>query len=76
MALVMRAVKSGICEEIGYDEVTGELHMVHENGRKSIHGNSTNRVPADVGQHVESADSVGKAFHQLIRGQYPHRYDP
>lgn len=73
MAHVMKAVRSGICTHVGYDPDTKELRLRHENERVSVFSN----VPVAVGEAVENAESIGKAYHSMIKGQpeYPHRYE-
>lgn len=72
MSLDMKPVQSGICDEIGYDEETQELYMLHQNGSTSVFS----KVPQNVAYGVIGASSIGKAYHAMIKGrpEYPHRY--
>ena len=70
MALVMKPANSSICTHIGYDPDTQELCMRHPNEKTSVFS----QVPLDIGEAMENAESVGRMYHSLIKGQYPHRY--
>lgn len=66
----MRSVFSSHIESIGHDPETNELHVKYQNGRTSIYEG----VPADLADTVSNSESVGSAIHQMIKGQYGHRY--
>ena len=66
----MKSVFSSHVDKIGYDETTGELHVVFQDGKHAIYSG----VPGKEGSDVVNAASVGSAMHQLIRGKYAFRY--
>jgi hypothetical protein len=67
----MRNVFSSHISQIGYDDATQELHVVYRKGGKS---GVYDKVPKQVADQVLMAPSIGTALHQLVRGQFPHRY--
>ena len=65
----MSPVESSSVSAIGYDKATQELHVdFHGSGRYVYHN-----VPPEKYQAVMSGESIGKALHQHIKGQFPHR---
>ena len=68
----MRSVFSSHIDSIGHDPDTNELHVTYKNGRTSIYEG----VPADLADTVSNSESVGGAIHQMIKGQFDHRYGP
>jgi hypothetical protein len=67
----MRSVISDNVSDIGYDDETGELHVVwKKSGKTSVYSG----VPAGVASQTMNAFSVGQAISQDIKPNYPHRY--
>jgi hypothetical protein len=65
-----KQVFSSNVQSVGYDDASGDLHVVYTNGRTAVHQG----VPPDVAAKVTSAASVGSALHEHIRGKYDFRY--
>lgn len=53
--------------KIGYDYHTQTLEVWFRNGGVYRYSN----VPASVWEDFQSANSVGKFFHNFVRGKYP-----
>ena len=66
----MRSVYSSAVDRVGYDEEQHELHVEWSDGKRSIYSD----VPPPVADQVQNAWSVGKALHQMVKGNYGHRY--
>jgi KTSC domain len=69
----MKLVYSSHIDAIGYDPLTGELHVNWSRGGMTIYGNADNPVPPDLAREVLSSPSFGEALHLGIRGRFPHR---
>jgi hypothetical protein len=72
MDIDMTAVESRMCTHIGYNEELQEFYMRHKNGQVSVFS----EVPASIAHAVASADSVGGAYHRMIKDQFRHHYAP
>lgn len=68
----MKSVFSSHISKIGYDSNAEELHVEFQNGKTAVYQG----VPGDVAAKVTGADSIGKALHEHIKGQYAHGYKP
>lgn len=60
-------VKSSAISEIEYDEESQSLTVVFPHGGRYRY----ERVPADVHQQVMESESIGRAFQQLVKSQFP-----
>jgi hypothetical protein len=65
-----KKVFSSYIEEIGHDEMTGELMVKFTSGKTAVYSGVSERTAKDV----MDAPSVGEALHSQIRGQYAHKY--
>ena len=63
----MQPVSSSNLEAVGYDPATKELHVRFKSGSTAQYFD----VPEDVHQQLVSAPSVGKHYHQHIKGRFP-----
>lgn len=68
--VAMKKVFSSHVSEIGYDSQLMELHVLYQNGKRSVYSD----VSPSKGQAVVNAPSVGSALHREIKGLFPHRY--
>ena len=62
----MKQVHSSHVHAIGYDPVSGDLHVEYKNGGKFVYKN----VPPDKARAVLGGASIGKMLHTHIRGQH------
>jgi hypothetical protein len=65
----MHPVKSSNIAEIGYEDVSGVLH-VRFVGSDGIH--RYHNVPSALFNKLLAADSVGSMFHREVRGKFTH----
>ena len=61
--MVYQTVKSSQIDRIGYDHETSQLGVVFKSGGEYIY----NDVPVDVYRQLIDSDSLGSAFHLLIK---------
>lgn len=66
----MKDVYSSHVNQIGHDTETGELHVIWDTGKHSIYDG----VAPHTAEHVMNNWSVGKALHEQIKPNHPHRY--
>lgn len=66
----MKPVYSSHVDKIGHDSDTQELHVQWQGGKTSIYSG----VSAALADEVSNSWSVGKAIHEQIKDNYPHRY--
>lgn len=69
-AVELKPVYSSYVAAIGYDEDTGELHVVYQAGRHFVYEGV---APAKA-RDIIAAPSIGTALHNLVRGQHAFRY--
>lgn len=62
----MKKVQSSIINEIGYDSETEILTIKFNGGKTYVYKN----VPKEKALAVMESESIGKAFHAEIKGQY------
>ena len=70
MPVQHKPVFSSHVSTIGYDDASGELHVVYANGKTAIYKG----VPPGVAQQVQSGVSVGSSLNGLVKGKFSHRY--
>jgi hypothetical protein len=70
MTVTHKSVFSSHIDRVSYDDASGRLTVVYQNGKTSAH----NGVPAEVAHRVMTAESVGKALHTHVRGKFDHSY--
>ncbi len=61
--MVYQTVKSSQIDQIGYDHETVQLGVVFKSRREYIY----NDVPVEIYRQLIDSDSLGSAFHQLIK---------
>lgn len=66
--IALKDVKSSMLQAYGYDGTSQTLAVRFSPGKIYHYKN----VPPDVAEKVANAESIGKAFASLIRGQYEH----
>lgn len=66
----LKSVYSSHISQIGYDPVAKELTVCYSKGRAAVY----REVPADVGESIMQAPSVGEALHNLVRGKFSFTY--
>ncbi len=66
----LQPVSSSNVAAIGYDNAAQDLYVQWKDGRTSVY----EQVPPSVASDFQNAPSPGKAFNQLIKGKYSHRY--
>ena len=62
----MTPVTSSNLHSVGYDPATKDMHVRFHSGNTATYRN----VPPETHQAFVSAPSVGKHFHQHIKGRY------
>ena len=60
-------VKSSAFSDIDYDPESQLLTVQYASGQRYRY----ERVPADVHKQVLESDSIGRAFQQLVKNQFP-----
>ncbi len=61
-------VESTMFHAIGYDPDLRVLEVIFNSGGIYLYRD----VPADVYDHLMSAESKGEYFHEVVRDRYPH----
>jgi len=61
--MVYQTVKSSQIDRIGYDHETSQLGVVFKGGGEYIY----NDVPVEIYRQLIDSDSLGSAFHQLVK---------
>jgi len=67
----MTEVTSSVIAAYGYNPTTKTLAVQFKRGIVYLYED----VPADVVAEFSAADSIGKAYTDLIRGQYKHEVE-
>lgn len=65
-----KAVYSTNVQSIGYDDLTSDLLVTWNNGKKSAYAN----VPEELAVQVSNAASVGTFLNSEIKPHFSHRY--
>lgn len=71
----MKRVYSSHVDSVGYDPEAAELHVTFQGkggkpGKTAVYYG----VPADVGNTVYNAPSVGSALASMVKDRYRHEY--
>lgn len=64
----MEPIESSMFSEVGYDPHTGTLGVRYRKGGKLFHHAG---VPYSTWIDLRASESFGKAFHALVKKQYP-----
>ena len=70
MAVISKNVFSSHIDRVSYDDAKQVMKVTYQNGKTSVYAG----VTPDAAKEVFSAESVGKAIHKEIRGQFEHSY--
>lgn len=70
MPAKMRDIYSSHVSQVGHDPDTNEMHVVWEDGKRSIYSD----VPYEKFESVARSWSVGNALHSEIKPFHSHRY--
>lgn len=66
--MTRQPVSSSSLASVGYDPDTKTLHVEFTSGRVYSHAD----VPAHIHEQLVTADSIGRAYNRLVRGQFAH----
>ena len=70
MTVTSKDVFSSHIDRVSYDDAKQVMTVTYQNGKTSVYSG----VTPDAAKEVLSAESVGKAIHKGIRGQFEHSY--
>ena len=65
------ASKSSNIQSIGYDEDARVLYVTFRSGARYSYAGVPAKVHAELAA-LKEGESLGKAFHAKVKGQYPH----
>lgn len=66
----MKSIYSSHIDQMGYDNMTGNLHVTFSNGKTGVYSG----VPHDIATQVMNAPSVGGALHSMVKPKYKFTY--
>ncbi len=64
-----RSVESSLLDQVAYDGLTSELHVILRNGRRYVY----HMVPRHVFEALLTAQSAGNHFNTRVKGRYPFK---
>ena len=70
MTIKTKQVFSSHVDTVAYDDAAKTLLVEYKGGKTSAYSG----VSPDVANAVMSAESIGSALHEHVRGKFPHTY--